>query len=531
MVSRLVLGCGSVGRELATNLADRGDELLVLSAEEARVRSLREEGVAAQSVDPTDPAAIRAAAGHVDTVVVGGEDPAANRLAAIAGREAYPDAFLLAYAGRGPTADQRAALGDLADELVDRGQAVAGALLGPVGDDGYRLRRLNRVLGRIDGPLAVIAHDNPDPDAIASAVALATLAERAGLEAAVCHYGEINHQENRALVNLLEFDLVTLTPDSDPREQYGSFALVDHSRPGVNDQLPPDTPIDIVIDHHPPRGPVEASFVDLRSDVGATSTLLTEYFERLGIEPSRAVATGLLFGIRVDTNDFTREVSVDDLRAASELLPHVDRAALERIESPSMSVETLECIGRAIRNRTVHGEVLLSSVGRTGDRDALAQAADRLLDLEDVTTTFVYGYTDETVYGSARARATELDIGEALRDAFGQIGSAGGHGDMAGAQIPVGSLVVAFDPDADHDPEDGLRAAIEGRFLEALDIRPDRAATAVYGQGNYYGSGGLAGVVDPGGDGSAVDSDDDDDTANSDRADGGPRPAGDRPSD
>ena len=505
MTCRLVLGGGSVGRKLAAAVDEDRDDLLVLTDDESRVASFRQGGVAAETADPTDPGAIRARAGRVDSIVVGGPDPARNRAITEAAREAYPDAFLLSYTGLDATPADRRALAAVADRTVDPGAAVAEALLSRVGDEGYRLRRLNRVLADLDGRLAVVMHDNPDPDAIASAVALCTLAERAGVAADACYYGAINHQENRALVNLLEYDLVNLDAEADPREAYDGFALVDHSRPGVNDQLPPETPVDVVIDHHPPRGAVEASFVDLRSDVGATSTLLTGYLEGFTVEPTAAVATGLLFGIRVDTRDFSREVSIEDFRAAATLVPHVDGDVLERIESPSVSMETLDCIGRAIGRREVHGQVVVSCIGRTGDRDALAQAADTLLDLEGVTTTFVYGYTDEMVYGSARARGTDLDLGEVLRDAFGQIGSAGGHADMAGAQLPVGSLAVRFESDeaegVDHDPEDDLREAIDGRFLEALDIYPDRATGVMYGR-DYLGSATAPFGGDPRGNGS-----------------------------
>ena len=237
----------------------------------------------------------------------------------------------------------------------------------------------------------------------------------------------------------------------------------------MNDQLPPDTPIDVVIDHHPPREPVEATFVDLRSDAGATSTLLTDYLRRLNVEPSEPVATGLLYGIRVDTREFSREVSVEDYEAAAFLLPHVDRSTLERVESPSISPETLDTMGRAIRNREIRGSVLTTCVGHLRDRDALAQAADRLLDLDGVTTCLVYGYDDGTIYASARARGAQLDVGETLRDAFGQIGSAGGHADMAGAQVPMG---VLGDTEDSEELASIVRDVVTDRFFETLRERP-----------------------------------------------------------
>jgi nanoRNase/pAp phosphatase (c-di-AMP/oligoRNAs hydrolase) len=195
---------------------------------------------------------------------------------------------------------------------------------------------------------------------------------------------------------------------------------------------------------------------------------LTEYLRRLRITPDRTIATALLFGIRVDTNDFSREVSAADFEAASFLCPHVDHSLLEQVESPSMGPEVLDTLARAIGNREVRGDALATNVGEIRDRDALAQAADRLLDMEGITVSLVYGYTDETVYVSGRARGTGVDLGETLRDALGSIGSAGGHADMAGAQIDLGLWAHGFDDD-DERLEDLVTDVINGQFFETLE--------------------------------------------------------------
>ena len=504
MTSRLILGCGTFGRRLVLELGERREPLLVLDRNAGRVEGLRDEGIRAQHATTTDAGVVRRRAAdlleEVETVVVAADDPAENRAVAEAAREAFPSAFLLAYAGQHPTPSDRASVREVADRVVDEGQATAESLRGRIDETGYRTRRLRRVLRSLDGPLAVVAHDNPDPDAIASAVALQRMAEAVGLGAEVCYYGEINHQENRAFVNLLEYDLTALDADS-ALDRFGSFALVDHSRPGVNDGLPPETEVAVVIDHHPPRAPVEARFVDLRSNVGATSTLLAGYLRDLGVEPDRELATGLLFGIRVDTDDFSREVDSEDFRAAAYLHSYADTAVLERIESPSMTPETMNAIATAIDNRVVRDGVLVSCLGRVSDRDTLSQAADRLLDLEDVSVTFVFGFSgvseEAVVHASARARGTELDLGEALRDAFAQVGSAGGHADMAGAQLPVGMLI----DHEDEDPAAAIEAAVTERFFEALGVGPNRAATAVYARGDYVGTVGEYHPAHPTGDG------------------------------
>jgi nanoRNase/pAp phosphatase (c-di-AMP/oligoRNAs hydrolase) len=475
MNTRLVLGCGSFGHALIEELRQGPDDVHVVSGDEGRVDSLRGENVPAELGAYDDRAVIESVKEDdlpvVSGVVVAGDDPERNLRAVEAARDLYPEATVVAYVGDDPSPALRADLEARSDHLVDASELVPKRILQAAGRGGLRLRQLHRIVRDLDGPLAVVMHDNPDPDAIASACALVEIARNAGCEAEPCYYGEISHQENLALVNLLEYDLTNLDPEDD-LSRFAGFALIDHSRPGVNDQLPPDTPIDIVVDHHPPREPIEARFVDLRSDIGATSTLLTDYLRRLDVDPSRPVATGLLFGIRIDTKDFRREVSVDDYEAAAYLLPHADTATLDRVESPSISVDTLETVGRAIRNRDVRGEVLTSCVGRLHARDALAQAADRLLGLRDVTTTLVYGFKDGTIYMSARTRGTDLDVGETLREAFSQIGEAGGHADMAGAQIPLG-LLGTVEEEADADLSSVITDVVTDRFFETLRARPN----------------------------------------------------------
>jgi nanoRNase/pAp phosphatase (c-di-AMP/oligoRNAs hydrolase) len=474
MVDRLVLGSGPLVSTVTASLADQSGTVRVVTENEKRAESLRERGIAVFTLDPTSSAALER---FDDTDIVAALDGAGERnlAAARTARRVHPDAYLLAYTGVDGTADE-AEFADVADDIIDPGRVTAGFVMQRAGDSGRQMRQLWGILRDL-GSLAIVTHDNPDPDAIASGVALARLAEAAGCEAAVCYFGNISHQENRAFVNVLNLELRNLE-DAAEIDDFEGLALVDHSRPGVNDQLPEDAAVDIVIDHHPPRTPVDARFVDLRSDVGATSTLLVDYLEHFGLDTEDTVATALLFGIHVDTKGFSREVSQRDFHAAASLTPKAELGTLERIESPSISPSTLETVAAAIRNRRTEGEILLSCVGQLTDRDALAQAADRLLTLENVTTTVVYGFSDGTIYVSSRARGTEIDLGETLRDAFDQIGSAGGHVDMAGAQIRMGVLEDIEEREA--SLERIVESVVADRFLEAVDTYITEAPEGVY---------------------------------------------------
>ena len=498
MTRRLLLGCSAVGNALVEHTRDeRGerDDLVAITDDTGWVSTLRDRNVATVEADPTDPETYPDSAA---IVLVASDDPERNVAAARAARAAYPDAMIVAHLGAAPTDEQRAAVAAVADRVIDPVEAVADRVFEaaglddgrrgggretdgrgtdgragdapgePAGTDGdERPVRLLATLRRLSGPLLVVAHDNPDPDAIASALGLARIAASIGVAADACYGGEIAHQENRAMVNLLEIGLRPF--DEVDLDEYAGVALVDHSRAGINDSLPEGHPVDVVVDHHPPRGPVAGSFVDIRPEIGATSTLLSEYLSRLGIPPDRDLATALLYGIRIDTKDFTRATATDDFEAAAALLAHADESTLERVESPSVSPETLRVLAAAIENRDVRGSAAASCVGEIADRDALAQAAERLLDLDGVTVTFVYGYADGVIYGSARARGADVDAGELLRDALDPAGSAGGHAAMAGAQVPLGILSEVSESES---LADVVEAFVAGRFFEALDDAP-----------------------------------------------------------
>lgn len=475
MTQRLLLGDGSLLETAAQSVGEQPGTLQVGTDDVALADSLHQRGISVAEFDRIERNELTRL-DRPDIVGVFSEDRERNVRLSEAVRAVFPEAYLVSYTGQPePTDTDDTRLASIADRLVDPTEAIVDHIAARVGDRGQRMRQLQGILRDIDR-LAIVTHDNPDPDALASALALGRIAEAAGCTVAVCYYGEITHQENRAFVNVLEMDLRNLGPEDD-LSKFDGIALVDHSRPSVNDQLPADVAVDVVIDHHPPRSPVDARFVDLRSSVGATSTLLVDYLDRFNISFEDGIATALLFGIHVDTDGFSREIAQEDFAAAARLVPDVDFGMFERIESPSISPRTFETIADAITNRQVEGSVLLSCVGDLAERDALAQAADRLLNMDGITTVLVYGIKDGQIFISARARGTDIDLGEALREAFGQIGSAGGHVDMAGAQIELGVLGEA-------EQSDSLVGIVEemvaARFLGVVDSEMSVASTSPY---------------------------------------------------
>ncbi|WP_136718510.1 DHH family phosphoesterase [Halorientalis salina] len=332
-------------------------------------------------------------------------------------------------------------------------------------------QQLDELLGE-GSEINIVCHNNPDPDCLASALALGRIAAAAGIDNRhILYSGDISHQQNRAFVNLLDIDLQPFDVEAIQNRQPDSLlAFVDHSIPGENNRVPSDTNVDIVIDHHPAKD-VDARFVDHREEVGAAATILTEYVRAFDIELDTDLATALLFAIRSDTLDFLRGATPEEYDAAGHLHEYADQEMLRQLSTPSITGGTLDAISSAIDNRKAIDAVLISHLGRTSERDALPQAVDYLVRLEGVQTAIVFGIVDDAIHVSARSPDPRVHVGNVLNDAFEDVGSGGGHHDVAGGEIPLG--IVADYTSDDAQLLDMLEQIITARLVAELNLSED----------------------------------------------------------
>lgn len=472
--SYIILGGGSIGLAIAKELIRLKKDYIIVDRDHSRVEALRDQ----------DYEAIEGDIGSVKTLkelpIAGAEGVfvlsssfASNVKALNYIKSISPKPFAMARAIDLVTVDELYAAG--ADIILHPPTIVADEALTEL--QKIELHgaawQLMTYLKSLDPArrIGIIVHDNPDPDGIAGAMALKDMAGSVGKQADILYYGPIGHQETRAFINLLSVPLRQITNAA--LLDYGVLALIDCNTPGRNNSLPPGTHVNIIIDHHAPReenGIAEADFVDIRPDVGATSTIMTRYVQELDFEISSNLATALLYGIRTDTNEFRRNASAIDLTSAAFLYGKADQDLLAQIETPSISPETMDVLGEAIRNRHIEGTYLISNVGFIHDRDTLPQAADHLLKLEGINTVLVFGMTEDRIHLSARSKDIRVNIGDVISRAFGDIGSAGGHQRMAAAQIPLGIFMGIKDRTTLLKLAD---EAVTRRFLAAVGVEEE----------------------------------------------------------
>ncbi|MFT4922806.1 MAG: nanoRNase/pAp phosphatase (c-di-AMP/oligoRNAs hydrolase) [Haloarculaceae archaeon] len=465
MSTYAILGCGSVGHAVAEELVAEEKDVLILDADDGRVEALRDQDLDARQADIGDESVAEAVADR-DVILILSSDVDANIAAVEHVRALGNDQFIVARASDPISADNLTEAG--ADVVINPSAVIADSAMRALetGELEFKAQQLGDVIDRTEHKLAIRVHRSPDPDSIASAAALKAIAEGRDVEADVVYDGEIGHQENRAFVNLLGIDLVSR--DDIDISTYDTIALVDHAKagePGSEEEA------DIIIDHYEHDHGHDSDFADIRTNVSATSTILTKYIQELDLGLGQEVATALLYGIRAETLDFKRDTTPADLTAAAYLYPFADHDTLEQVESPSMSPETLDVLAEAIRNREVQGSHLVSNAGFIRDRDALSQAAQHLLNLEGITTTAVFAIAEDTIHLAARSKDIRMDIGRVLEEAFEDIGETAGHSTDATVEIPLGIFTgIEVSEDNRQTLLELTEEAVKKKLFEAMGV-------------------------------------------------------------
>src|SRR5262245_59176095 len=378
-----------------------------------------------------------------------------RRLARLAGvvATALPEVPLLAV-----TADDRPVPGATTIPLTDFGEQ----LVRPALERALLRSRVDRIRAQFESAerVLILMQDDPDPDAIASALALKALLGRSRATAPLCTFGTITRPENVAMCKILEIEVEEI--DARALAQFDRMALVD-VQPSFLEEIGHE--VDLVIDHHPVERPIKARIKDVRPWYGATSTILVEYLRAADVKITQRLATALLYGIKSDTLGLERGGTKADLDAFAFLYLLANHNALRRIERPELSEAALDVLAQGLTRRRIVRGVFFSHLGRVATVDQIPQFADFGLQAEGVEWSVVSGIVDDEVHISVRNVGYVRSAGDVVRAAFGDVGSAGGHRTMAKAVVSLERLTTGGE---ESRPERRCENRIVRRFLRAL---------------------------------------------------------------
>lgn len=327
---------------------------------------------------------------------------------------------------------------------------------------------------QMSGRWLILTHDNPDPDALAAAAVLGQVLRRAFKRRVTTAYGGIiGRAENQEMVKVLRIQLSHVRHLN--WRHYRHFALVD-TQPGTgNNQLPSDIVPDVVFDHHPVRRATrKARFVDIRTDYGATATILAEYQQASALAFSKQEATALVYAIRSETQDFGREFAPPDRETFDTLLDRADYRALARIQTPRLPAGYFRTLHHALEHVEEVGTLVVSHLGDIEQPDIVPEVADLLLRLQGKTWSLTTGVFGTRLYLSIRTTNARADAGRLMRRLLGRMGKGGGHGMMAGGYI---DLEKAKNGDAE-----AIRKRVVQRLARALKKNPDKLVRLPFAQ-------------------------------------------------
>jgi nanoRNase/pAp phosphatase (c-di-AMP/oligoRNAs hydrolase) len=175
--------------------------------------------------------------------------------------------------------------------------------------------------------------------------------------------------------------------------------------------------------------------VDVRTEIGATSTMMIDYLDAAGVEVDARLATALYIGIKTDTDSLERDASRADVDAYTRLLPKVDLSIVRKVMHPPLAEEYYELLLRAIDGAVRYGEALVADVGEVEQPDLLSMVSDLLIEAKGVAWALAIGRHDANVYLSLRIRPPRKNAGHLLRRTVEPEGRGGGHALAAGGRV------------------------------------------------------------------------------------------------
>lgn len=285
----------------------------------------------------------------------------------------------------------------------------------------------------------VQTHNFPDPDAIASAFGLQKLLEHFNAKVKICHEGQIDKLSAKKMLDLCGIRMLSRAEFEFEMTEEDMIVLVDCQKNNGNttDLIGDEV---AAIDHHPTVVNIDYKYFDLRI-CGACSSIIAEYYKVLDITPEPLVATALLYGVKMDTLQFTRGVTPFDIQIFEYLFPYVNNDVMSMLERNNMEFDDLRAYGTAIKNVSVYNKTGFTIIDFPCPDAMIAIISDFILSLVEIEVTVVAAERPNGMKFSIRSERDDVDAGKLAHDVLGKYGNGGGHAVMAGGFIPKENMV------------------------------------------------------------------------------------------
>jgi nanoRNase/pAp phosphatase (c-di-AMP/oligoRNAs hydrolase) len=299
------------------------------------------------------------------------------------------------------------------------------------------LSRLVALLRKAPDEIFIQPHNVPDPDAIASCFGMQRLLASQGVKAAVVYDHALEKANALKMLQVFGIEMVPAGEAATLGEE--DWAVLVDCQKGNSNLTDLATQEVAVIDHHEYMGNKGYELEDIRPDVGACSTIVAQYFFENGVPLESNVATALLYGIFMDTDNLTRGVSELDIEMFYRLYSHSNLALINELKGSQISRADLNLYADAFHDVEIYGEIGFLRLASAND-SLLGAAADMVGTIDGVKVVVAYSIRPAGVKLSTRSGVSRIKASELVRSVLKDVGFGGGHNAMAGGFLPEKNL-------------------------------------------------------------------------------------------
>jgi len=304
-----------------------------------------------------------------------------------------------------------------------------------------KLDQLVDILKDAPDEVFIQPHDVPDPDAIAASLGLYYLLSQRGInKLAIVYDKEIEKANSLKMLDLFKVP-VTHASQALSLGAEDWAVLVDTQKGNANTT---DLATDevAVIDHHEFNGDMGYRFIDVRPEVGSCSAIIAGWFFENDIVPPGIVATALLYGIFMDTDNLTRGASTFDIDMFYRLYSLSDINLIVELKGNEISITDLELYAEAFKTVEIYDEMAFLRLNKVND-SLLGAAGDIVVSVAGVNIVIAYSVRENGIKLSLRSTCAEIKANSLVKYLVEGRGMGGGHDNMAGGFIPKENLSPA----------------------------------------------------------------------------------------
>jgi nanoRNase/pAp phosphatase (c-di-AMP/oligoRNAs hydrolase) len=311
--------------------------------------------------------------------------------------------------------------------------------------------------------ILITTHMHPDPDAAASCLGMQRLLLSAIPSAKVTIRFKGNQDSPRLRAFAKTVGLTYEAWDDAALPAYDAIVMLDTQPTFGTSPLPPGVTPTVVVDHHRGRGRRRhLPFADVKTDVGATASIIFSYFMELQLTIDPTLAAALLYGIECDIAGAAGHQSPLDSVAISGLVLNADVRKLWQMRYVSLPANYFVAFARAVESATKFDTAVVTHAGAVRQLEEAALLADGLLRCDGVDCVLVTAIHEGRLVLSLRSQNSRFSAGELMRRLVHKIGDGGGHRAKAGGQIPLEQISAGC--------VDRVQGVLTRRLLRALRI-------------------------------------------------------------